>query len=81
MEIDEIAKEIIDLVQGISTDKTVEGVVEVLKGVKQAVHNDWEQYLAKETNEALMFDNVGCPICHSRIEVERTRNYVAVRDV
>ncbi len=80
MDFQELAAKLIVEVGGDSSDKNISGVVEVLKGVMIGVNNQWEQHLAKETNDTLMYDRIVCPTCDGDVEITRTRGYVAIKN-
>jgi hypothetical protein len=78
MNFTDIAKELIRALDGIETEKTVRGVVQVFEGIAQGVHNQWEEHLAAETTETLMYDEVVCT-CGNIIDISRKNSTIAVR--
>ncbi len=76
----EIAISLIQAIEGLETEKNIEGVLEVFDGIKNGVNNLWEDHLANETTEALMYDNVLCP-CGRLIEITRDVGRIGVKGV
>lgn len=81
MNIEEIAEGLIKAVGGIVSEKNIEGVITVFKGIKKGVDNDWEAYLTEQTNEVIMRDSLACPSCNTTVLIERQRNNVSVENV
>lgn len=77
-DLEKLSQGLIEKVDGLVTEKNINGVVEVLRGVAQGIHDNWEQHLANETNDVLMQDNTCCPICTSLIQVVRRRTIIDV---
>jgi len=76
MNLEELARKLVEEVEGMDTAKNVEGVVEVFKGLILGVNGQWEQFLAKETNEVLMRDKIKCNKCNNKMVIERTRDHL-----
>lgn len=79
--IEGIAIGLIEALGAENTREHVAGVVQVLEGVIQGVHCQWEQHINKETNSALAVDVIGCPTCGEKLKITRTRNIVNVEEV
>ncbi len=77
MDVESLAKGLIEAVEGVVTDKNIEGVSLVFKSMLQAQDLNWEQWIAEDTNEALAIDNIACD-CGRLVKVERTRSSVYV---
>lgn len=77
MNFEEIAKSLIDEVCGIQSDEHVKGVTKVFKSIMDGVNFQWEQHLAAETTEVLMYDEVICT-CGNIIDVVRERRKYTV---
>ncbi len=73
-----VAKGLIEAVGGIVSDKAIEGVISVFRGIEQGLNSNWEEFLAKRTNDTLTQDNVSCE-CGTKIRVIRTRETVKVQ--
>ena len=73
-----VAESLIKAVDGIVTEKNIEGVLEVFEGIRKGVNNQWEEHLAAESTEAIMYDEILCA-CGSLIDVKRTRLSVDVK--
>lgn len=71
MNFEEIAEGLIQAVGGIVCPTNINGTVDVLKGVMTGVHLQWEEYLLKTTNEALLKCKTSCPVCSNVIQVDR----------
>lgn len=72
MELKDIAKELIKQVGGDPTPEMIDGVLTVFNGVKRGVNETWEQHLADDTNDILMYDKISCPDCGKQVVVART---------
>lgn len=73
---EELALKLISQVEGFPTEENIKSVLECFEGIIIGMNNNWEQFLAEETNEAIMRDCLVCPRCRSKIRVERTRSTV-----
>ncbi len=73
-----VAKGLIEAVGGIVSDKAIDGVISVFRGIEQGLNNNWEEYIAQKTNDTLAQDNVSCE-CGTKIRVIRARETVTVQ--
>lgn len=78
MNFTQIAVGLIQAVGGIECDQNIEGVVKVFEGIKIGVNNNWEDHLAAETAEMLMYDEILCK-CGQLIEIERNRKTIIAK--
>jgi hypothetical protein len=72
MDLKEVAKGLIEAVDGEVNDEMIDGVVTVFNGIKRGVNETWEQHLADDTNDILMYDKICCPDCGKQVVVART---------
>jgi len=75
MDLQILAQKLIESVDGLVTEENIAGVKDVFDGIMQGVNNQWEDHLAKETEDMLMYDSVLCD-CGSLIEIKRGRTVV-----
>lgn len=73
--LEEVALSLIRAVGGITDEANIKGVVEVFEGIRKGVHGVWEEHLAKQTEDLLMYDEILCE-CGRLIEVARHRDCV-----
>lgn len=73
-----LAQQLIEAVDGLVTEKHIEGVVGVLEGVARGIHSNWEKHITDETNEFLMKDNITCPTCDTAVQIVRRKSIINV---
>lgn len=78
MDFRDIATNLIRAVGGIECDRNIEGVMQVFDGIKIGVNNLWEEHLAAETCELLMYDEVLCK-CGRLIEIVRNSQTITTK--
>ncbi len=75
-----VAQGLIEAVGGLVSEKSIDGVVSVFKGIEQGLTNNWEEHIAQKTNNILARDNIICE-CGAKILVTRTRQVVQVSTI
>ena len=81
MEMRELAEKLIEAVEGIPSDKNIDGVMGVFDGIKTGMNNVWEDHLLENVNTVLFFIKMACPRCKKRLKIERTRSAVVVSPI
>lgn len=75
-ELEELAYKLIHSINGDASDSSLKNVMDCFEGIITGMNGKWEEYLTRTTNEALTYDRITCPNCHTRIGIERTRHAV-----
>lgn len=81
MDMREIAQQLIQNVEGIDSEKNIDGVIQIFEGIKTGMNNIWEDHLYTNCNDVLFYSKTKCPNCNSSIEVTRDRSTVTVKGV
>lgn len=75
MNFNNIARDLIDAVDGNVSKENIEGVIKVFEGIVKDCDNKWESYIASETEDMLMYDEILCE-CGRLIQICRYRDSV-----
>lgn len=74
----DVAKSLLEAVDGLVTDSNIDGVIKVFEGIKEGCDEVWTDYLLKDLNEVIFMNNITCDVCGEPICVKRTRQKVRV---
>lgn len=76
MDLHIIAKNLIDNVNGISSEENTIKVMGTLKHMMDAINSNWESLVIKDTNECLLYNNTICD-CGRKIMVMRHKDGIS----
>jgi len=72
----DLAIKTIKLCHGFEDEMFIQDITEIYEGFIIGINNNWEEYLTRETNDALIADRTSCPTCGTQVFIERTRTTI-----